>query len=67
MNFIVKDDVIISGYGFTDEEDYIYQIDMNTGNVISKTELSKKPDMLVEKDGQLYVHTYSIDYVFDME
>lgn len=67
MNFIVKDDVIISGYGFTDEGDYIYQIDMNTGNVISKTELSKKPDMLVEKDGQLYVHTYSIDYVFDMK
>ncbi|MBE5876189.1 MAG: hypothetical protein E7290_04820 [Lachnospiraceae bacterium] len=67
MNFIVKGDVILSGYGFTSEKDYIYQIDINTGNVISKTELSKKPDMLIEKDGQLYVHTYSIDYVFDME
>lgn len=67
MNFIIKGDVILSGYGFTSEKDYIYQIDINTGNVISKTELSKKPDMLIEKDGQLYVHTYSVDYVFDME
>lgn len=24
------------------------------------------PELLVEKDGQLYVHTYSYDYVFDM-
>ncbi len=67
MNFIVKDDVIICGYGFTSEKDYIYQIDIHTGAVISKTELKKMPDMLVEKDGQLYVHTYSYDYVFDMK
>lgn len=66
MNFIVRDDVIICGYGFTGEKDYIYQIDMNTGKVIGKTELQNKPDLLVEKAGQLYVHTYSCDYVFDM-
>lgn len=67
MNFIVKDDIIICGYGFTSEKDYIYQIDMNSGKVISKTELKKMPELLVEKDGQLYVHTYSYDYVFDMD
>lgn len=64
MNFIVKDDVIICGYGFTDEPDYIYQIDMHTGKIIDKTELKKMPDLLVEKDGQLFVHTYDYDYVF---
>lgn len=67
MNFIVKDDVIICGYGFTAEKDYIYQLDMNTGKVISKTELKKMPELLVEKDGQLYVHTYSYDYILDMK
>lgn len=67
MNFIVKDDVIICGYGFTDENDYIYQIDMNSGKVLSKTEVKKMPDLLVEKDGQLYVHTYSYDYVFTID
>ena len=66
MNFIVKEDIIICGYGFTAEKDYIYQIDRNTGKVISKTELQKMPELLVEKDGQLYVHTYSYDYVLDM-
>lgn len=67
MNFLVKDNIIICGYGFTDEDDYIYQIDMNTGKVIEKTKLEKAPDFLIEKDGQLYVRTYSYDYVFNME
>ena len=66
-NFIVKDDVIICGYGFTDEKDYIYQIDMQTGEIIEKIEIATKPDLLVEKDGQLYVHAYSCDYIFDMD
>ncbi len=66
MNFIVKDDIIICGYGFTAEKDYIYQIDRNTGKVIGKTELQKMPELLAEKDGQLYVHTYSYDYVLDI-
>lgn len=67
MNFIVKDDVIICGYGFTAEDDYIYQIDMNTGKIISRTKVAKMPDILVEQDGKLYVHTYSYDYVFEIE
>ena len=67
MNFIVKGDVIICGYGFTAEDDYIYQISMLTGKTISKTAVSKMPDLLVEQDGKLYVHTYSYDYVFEIE
>ncbi|MCM1048240.1 MAG: hypothetical protein NC433_07435 [Clostridiales bacterium] len=66
MNFIVKDDVIICGYGFTAEDDYIYQLDMHTGKVISKTKVAKMPDLIVEQDGKLYVHTYSYDYVFEI-
>lgn len=65
--FIVKDGIIICGYGFTAEPDYIYQISMYTGKVLSKTPVAKMPDLLVEKNGQLYVHTYSYDYVFNME
>ena len=67
MNFVVKDDVIICGYGFTEEKDYIYQLDMNTGKVLGKTELEKMPDLMVEQDGKLYVHTYSYDYVFEIQ
>lgn len=67
MNFIVKGDVIICGYGFTAEPDYIYQISMRTGKVLSKTPVAKMPDLLVEQDGRLYVHTYSYDYIFEIE
>lgn len=67
LNFIVKDDVIICGYGFTEEKDYLYQINMNTGEIIDKIELKKKPDLLVEQDGKIYVHTYSYDYVIEID
>ena len=67
MNFIVKDDIIICGYGFTDEKDYLYQINMNTGEIIDKLELKSMPDLLVEEDGKIYVHTYSYDYVIEID
>ena len=65
MNFIVKEDVIICGYGFTAEKDYLYQINRYTGEIIDKTELKKMPDLLVEQDGKLYVHTYSYNYIIE--
>ncbi len=66
MNFVVKGDIIICGYGFTDEKDYLYQINRNTGEIIDKLELKKMPDLLVEQDGKLYVHTYSYNYIFEI-
>ena len=66
MNFVVKGDVILCGYGFTSEEDYLYQINRNTGEILDCLKLKKMPDLLVEQDGKLYVHTYSYDYVIDM-
>lgn len=67
MNFVVKGDVILCGYGFTSEEDYLYQINRNTGEILDRLELKKMPDLLVEQDGKLYVHTYSYDYVINMQ
>ncbi len=67
MNFVVKGDVILCGYGFTAENDYLYQINRNTGEILDRLELKKMPDLLVEQDGKLYVHTYSYDYVIDMQ
>lgn len=67
MNFLIKGDVIFCGYGFTAEKDYLYQIDRHTGKVIAKAELKKMPDMMAFKDNQLYIHTYSYDYVFEVK
>ena len=66
MNFLVKGDVIFCGYGFTAEDDYLYQLDKNTGEVIDRLSLKKMPDLMAEKDDKLYVHTYSYDYVIEV-
>ena len=67
MNFIVKDDVIICGYGFTSEDDYLYQLDLHTGEVLSRLTLKKQPDLLVYQDNTLYVHPYSYNYTIEKE
>ena len=67
MNFVVEGDVLICGYGFTAEPDYLYQINRNTGEIIDRLLLKKMPDLIVEQDGKLYVHTYSYNYVIEIE
>ena len=67
MNFIVKDNVIICGYGFTSENDYLYQLDLHTGEVLSRLTLKKQPDLLVYQDNTLYVHTYSYNYTIEIK
>ncbi len=67
MNFIIKKDVIICGYGFTSEKDYLYQLNLHTGEVIASLELKKQPDLLVPQDNMLYVHTYSYNYTIEMQ
>ena len=67
MNFIVKKDVIICGYGSTSEKDYLYQLNLHTGEVIASLELKKQPDLLVPQDNMLYVHTYSYNYTIEMQ
>ena len=67
MNFVVEGDVLIRGYGFTAEPDYLYQMNRNTGEIIDRLLLKKMPDLIVEQDGKLYVHTYSYNYVIEIE
>ena len=59
--------MIFCGYGFTAEDDYLYQLDKNTGEVIDRLSLKKMPDLMAEKDDKLYVHTYSYDYVIEVQ
>ncbi len=66
MNFVVKGDIILCGYGFTDEDDYLYQLNRHTGEVIGKLKVKSQPNLLVEQDGILSVHTYSYDYVIEL-
>lgn len=66
-NFVIKGDVLLCGYGFTAEPDYIYQLDLGSGKVIDKTAVKSKADYLILKDNILYVRTYNTDYTFRFE
>lgn len=66
-NFIVKNDAIITGYGFTKEKDYLYVLNKSDGRAVQKIQIKSGPSYLVEKDKQLYVNTYNTDYIFKYE
>lgn len=66
LNFEIVGDVILCGYGFTAEDDYLYQIDSKTGRRIGQTPLASMANYIVYKDGKLFVRTYHTDYVFQI-
>lgn len=65
-NFVRWGDNIITGYGFTAEDDFIYILNRYTGEVTEKIKLKKSPDYFAFVDGDLWVRTYSYDYVFSL-
>lgn len=66
--FIVYDKYVVCGYGFTDEKDYVYLLDKETGKVYSKILLASKSEYIEEKDGKIYVIDYADNvYVFSIK
>lgn len=66
-NFEIAGDVMITGYGFTEEDDFLYQLDLKTGRILEQIPVKSKPDYIIQKDGILYVRTYHTDYQFRIE
>jgi hypothetical protein len=62
-NFVLLNEVIVSGYGFTDEPDYLYAISRSTGQVVARLLLPSAPERIVRRGGTLYVRTYDHDLV----
>ncbi len=67
VNFEIVDEVIISGYGFTDEDDFILTVDIRTGEVLKKLPLRFMATYIIRKDNLLYVRSYAKDYVFELK
>lgn len=65
--FCIYGDTIITGYGFTDEPDYIYIIDKTTGCRLKSIKVANGPEQFSIRNNKLYVRTYSYDYVFAFE
>ncbi len=63
-NFVIVGDLIITGYGFTAEPDFLFALDKHTGRVLAKKKLKTGPDFILWRDNKLYVRTYDMDYVF---
>jgi outer membrane protein assembly factor BamB len=66
-NFVIKDNVIISGYGFTAEPDYIYLLSLDTGYLLQQIPVKSAPEYLILQDNKLYVRTYNTDYVYQIK
>ncbi len=65
--FIIVDDIIVAGYGFTDEPDYLYLINKYTGEQLSKTKLNAAHSYLEGCGNLLHVITYNKYYLFDLK
>ena len=62
--FTIVNNSIICGYGFTDETDYLFVLDKNTGARIQKIKLDTGPSYIIQKDNKILVRTYDQDCVF---
>jgi len=65
--FLVSGDVIYTGYGFTDEPDFLYVLNRHTGKKLKTVKLKSAHTYLIEKEGRLYIRTYDHDYIFDVK
>lgn len=63
-NFVLINDVIVCGYGFTAEPDALFVLDATTGKTLQKLAVSSAPEFLHYEKGKLYVRCYDTDYVF---
>ena len=63
-NFQVVDDTIICGYGFTEEDDYLYLLDRFTGERVDSIPLKSAASQMEVRDNTLYVATYNTAYEF---
>lgn len=62
--FLVFDDVILTGYGFTAEPDFLYLLDRKSGKVVARQPLKTGPETLLLKNGLVYVRCYDTDDVY---
>jgi hypothetical protein len=64
--FAVVGDVIVTGYGFTDEKDDLYVLDRHTGRRLSRHRLESGPRFILERGGRIYVRSYDRDYELEL-
>lgn len=66
ITFAQYGEYLFTGYGFTEEDDFIYGLNRYTGAVVMKYSLSKAPEYIIERNDQLHVKSYNKNYIFDI-
>jgi hypothetical protein len=61
--FVLLGKVLVTGYGFTDEPDYLFLLDRKTGRLVDRLPLPSGPEYVLWKGSRLYVRTYDHDVV----
>ena len=57
-NFVLLDETVVSGYGFTDEPDYLCAVNRRTGHVVARLLLPSAPEKIARQGNTLTVDTY---------
>jgi hypothetical protein len=61
--FVVSGDLIVSGYGFTAEPDFLYLLDRRSGKVLDRLPVASAPEVIKLRGDRLHVRTYDRDVV----
>lgn len=56
--FVVTGDLIVVGYGFTAEPDFLYLLDRRTGKVLHRLAVASAPEIIRLRGNTLHVRTY---------
>ena len=63
-NFLLYKDAIITGYGFTQEDHFLYVMNQKDGRIVQTIKLRKMAEYILNKGDDIYVRTYDTDLVF---
>lgn len=56
--FVVTGNLIVAGYGFTAEPDFLYLLDRRTGKVLDRVRVPSAPEIIRLRGDTLHVRTY---------
>ena len=64
--FVLAGDVLVTGYGFTAEPDYLFLLDRRTGGVLDRLALPTGPRTISRRGERLHVRTYDHEVVAEL-
>ena len=65
-NLVSAGEYLITGYGFTDEPDFLYVLRKSDGKTVSRTPVDSGPDEILLDGARLSVETYDRSYLFEL-